>query len=319
MTLDEILKEIQNAQTVVILAHEGPDGDAIGSSLAMCLMIKSLDENKRVDVLMKDYPANFSFLPGLEYIKKETELEKYDLAIVLDSPDINRVNEEYRKYFEDADVKIEFDHHSKNAMFADYNIVNHVSPACSQVLVSSFEYLGLEMTKDIIINLMTGIITDTGGFKNSNTTAESFEFAAWALTKGVNISKIYNTSMMIMSKNKFEVQKLASSRLEFLADGKVTFTYITKEDSEALGLKEGDHDGIVEIGRCIEGVEVSIFLYEKEKGFKASLRSNDYVNVAEICSAFSGGGHIKAAGATMTKDLEESKTMIVNEVLKHIK
>ena len=251
MTLDEIIVEIKNASSVVILAHEGPDGDAIGSSLAMKHAIKSLGGGKRVDVLMKDYPANFSYLPGVEEILKETDVEKYDLAIVLDCPDLNRVNEEYRKYFETAEVKVEFDHHSKNAMFADYNIVNHVSPACSQVLVSTFGYWGIEMTKDIITCLITGIITDTGGFKNSNITTETFEFAAWALTKGVNISKIYNTSMMIMSKNKFEVQKLANERLEFHADGKVTFTYITLEDSERLGLKEGDHDGIVEIGRCI--------------------------------------------------------------------
>lgn len=319
MTLDEIIVEIKNASSVVILAHEGPDGDAIGSSLAMKHAIKSLGGGKRVDILMKDYPANFSYLPGVEEILKETDVEKYDLAIVLDCPDLNRVNEEYRKYFETAEVKVEFDHHSKNAMFADYNIVNHVSPACSQVLVSTFGYWGIEMTKDIITCLITGIITDTGGFKNSNITTETFEFAAWALTKGVNISKIYNTSMMIMSKNKFEVQKLANERLEFHADGKVTFTYITLEDSERLGLKEGDHDGIVEIGRCIEGVEVSVFLYEKENGFKASLRSNDYVNVAEVCTTFSGGGHIKAAGATMTKDLEESKQLILGEVIKKLK
>lgn len=319
MTLDEIIVEIKNASSVVILAHEGPDGDAIGSCLAMRHAIKSLGGGKTVDVLIKDYPANFSYLPGIEDVKKETDIQKYDLAIVLDCPDINRVNEEYRKYFETAEVKVEFDHHSKNAMFADYNIVNHVSPACAQVLVSTFSYWGIEMTKDIITCLITGIITDTGGFKNSNITTETFEFAAWALTKGVNISKIYNTSMMIMSKNKFEVQKLANERLEFHADGKVTFTYITLEDSERLGLKEGDHDGIVETGRCIEGVEVSIFLYEKENGFKASLRSNDYVNVAEVCTTFSGGGHIKAAGATMTKDLEESKQLILGEVIKRLK
>ena len=94
---------------------------------------------------------------------------------------------------------------------------------------------------------------------------------------------------------------------------------MTLEDREKLGLKEGDHDGIVEIGRCIEGVEVSIFLYEKDNGFKASLRSNDYVNVAEVCNTFGGGGHIKAAGATMTKDLEESKNMILGAVIKTIK
>lgn len=318
MTLDEILREMKKADTVVIFSHENPDGDAIGSSLAMCLALKNMNKEV-VDVVMKEYPANFSYLPGIEEIKKEPTLEKYDLAIVVDCPDMNRVNQEYRKYFEDAKVKVEFDHHSKNSMFADYNIVNHVSPACSQILVSSFEYLQIEITKEIGICLLTGIITDTGGFKNSGTTTESFEFAAWALLKGINVSKVYRQSMLTMTKSKFDAQKLAMERLEFFADGKIAFTYMTKEDDQKLGILPGDHDGIVEIGRNIDGVEVSIFIYEKEKCFKASLRSNDYVNVAEVCMLFGGGGHIKAAGTNMNMSLEDAKKAIIEETTKYLK
>ncbi|MCI8276372.1 MAG: bifunctional oligoribonuclease/PAP phosphatase NrnA [Clostridia bacterium] len=318
MTLDEILKEMKNADTVLILSHESPDGDAIGSSLGMCLALKNMGKDV-VDVVMKEYPANFSYLPGAEDIKAEPSIENYDLAIVVDCPDINRVNLDYKEYFENAKVKVEFDHHSKNSMFGDYNIVNHVSPACSQILVSSFEYLGIEITKEIGICLLTGIITDTGGFKNSGTTTESFEFAAWALSKGINVSKIYKESMLTMTKSKFEVQKLAMDRLELLADGKISFTYMTKEDDKKIGVLAGDHDGVVEIGRNIEGVEVSIFLYEKEKGYKASLRSNDYVNVADVCMLFGGGGHIKAAGVSLNMTLEEAKKAIIEETIKYLK
>ncbi len=318
MTLDEILKEMQKAETIIILAHEGPDGDAIGSSLAMGLALKNMGKEV-VDVVMKDHPANFSFLPGIENIKEEPTIEKYDLAIVVDCPDINRVYSDYRKYFENAKVKVEFDHHNKNAMFADYNIVNHVAPACSQILVSSFEYLNIEITKEIGTCLLTGIITDTGGFKNSGTTTESFEFAAWAISKGINVSKIYRQAMLTMTKSKFEAQKLAMERLEFFADGKIAFTYMTKEDDEKIGVQPGDHDGIVEIGRNIDGVEVSIFIYEKEKCYKASLRSNDYVNVSEVCMLFGGGGHIKAAGTNMNFPLEEAKKAIIEETIKYLK
>ena len=286
MTLDEILKEIKNAETFVILAHESPDGDAIGSSLAMCLALQNM--GKTAEVVMKEYPANFKFLPGVENIKTEGSLEEYDMAIVVDCPDLKRVNSIYHKYFENAKVKVEFDHHGKNAMFGDYNIVDQVSPACAQILVSSFQYLQIEITKDIATCLLTGIITDTGGFKNSGITAETFEFAAWALTKGVNVSKIYRQSMMIITKSKFEIQKIAMDRLEFFADGKIAFTNITKEDDSKVDMQAGDHDGIVEIGRNIKGVEISIFLYEKEKGFKVSLRSNDYVDVSEICMILGG-------------------------------
>lgn len=317
MTLDEILKEIKNAETFVILAHESPDGDAIGSSLAMCLALQNM--GKTAEVVMKEYPANFKFLPGVENIKTEGSLEEYDMAIVVDCPDLKRVNSIYHKYFENAKVKVEFDHHGKNAMFGDYNIVDQVSPACAQILVSSFQYLQIEITKDIATCLLTGIITDTGGFKNSGITAETFEFAAWALTKGVNVSKIYRQSMMIITKSKFEIQKIAMDRLEFFVDGKIAFTYITKEDDSKVDMQAGDHDGIVEIGRNIKGVEISIFLYEKEKGFKVSLRSNDYVDVSEICMIFGGGGHIKAAGATINMNLEDAKKIIISEATKHLK
>lgn len=317
MTLDEILVEIKNAENIVIMAHEAPDGDAIGSSLAMCLATRNMGKNSYV--LMKDIPENFSYLPGREFVITESEIETFDLAIVLDCPNIKRVCPEFIPYFENAKVKVEIDHHNKNDMFGDYNIVNHVSPATAQILVSSFEYLGIEITKDIGICLLTGVITDTNGFRNSNVTVECFDFASWALGKGINLSKIYKQSMLTMTKEKFEAEKLAMNRLEFFADGKIAFTYMTIADGVELGLKAGDRDGIVEIGKSIEGVEVSIFLYEKEKGYKASLRSNEYVNVSEICLMFGGGGHIKAAGANLNMPLEEGKKAIIAEVTKHLK
>lgn len=317
MTLDDILVEIKNAETVVIMAHEAPDGDAIGSSLAMCLALNNM--GKKVTILMKDFPENFSYLPGKEFIKTESEIEKYDMAIVIDCPNIRRVNEEFIPYFENAKVKVEFDHHNKNDMFADYNVVNHVTPAAAQILVSSFEYLGIEITKEIGECLLTGVITDTNGFRNSNVTVEAFEFASWCLEKGIDLPKIYKLSMMTMTRSKFEAQKMAMNRLEFFEDGKIAFTYMTKEDDEAIGLKAGEHDGIVEIGKSIEGVEVSIFIYEKEVGYKASLRSNEYVNVSEVCLTFGGGGHIKAAGTNMNMPFEEAKKAIIAEAAKHLK
>ena len=317
MTLDDILNEINKAETIVVLAHENPDGDAIGSSLAVCLALQNM--GKTVEILMNEYPANFSFLPGIENIKTVPSFEKYDMSIVVDCPDISRVYKDYIPCFEKAKVTAEFDHHRKNTMFADYNIVNHVSPACAQILVSSFEYLNINITKEIATNLITGIITDTGGFKNSGITTETFEFAGWALSKGVDLPRIYRESMLITSRTKFEAEKLAMQRLEFFEEGKIAFTYMTKEDDEAIGVQPGDHDGIVEIGRNIKGVEVSIFLYPRPDGsYKGSLRSNDYVDVADVCMMFGGGGHIKAAGCTMEMKLEDAKKAIIAEVKKHL-
>lgn len=317
MTLDELYNEIQKAITIVIMAHEAPDGDAIGSCLAVCLALK--DMGKRPVVLMKDCPANFNFLPGREFIKEESEIDKYDLAICLDCPNLGRVHNSFVNYFENASVKAEIDHHTKNEMFGDYNIVNHVSPATCQILATSFDYLNINITKDIATCLLTGIITDTGGFRNTGITTETFDFASECLEKGINIPSVFKQAMFTTTRTKFEAEKLAMNRMEFYSNGKIAFTYMTLEDDEKIGLLAGEHDGIVDIGKAIEGVEVSIFLYEKENGFKASLRSNDYVNVSEVCFKFGGGGHIKAAGATMNMALDKAKNAIITEVEKHLK
>ena len=317
MILDDVLIEIEKAEKICVLAHESPDGDAIGSCLGLYLILT--DMGKQVEVLMKKIPQTYSFLPGFEFIKEETDTEKFDLCIVADCPDIKRVHDDFIKYFENADVTVQFDHHMNNKMFADYNVVNHVSPACTQILISSFDYLEIPLRKEEYICFITGIITDTGGFKNSSITVETFEFAGRALEEGINLPKVYKQSLLTLSKTRFEAQKVAMDRMEFLSDGRISFTYINKEDTKNLGLMDGDHEGIVEIGRNIEGVEVSIFLHEEENGFKISLRSNDYVNVAEVCGVFGGGGHIRAAGARSTLSMEDTKNAIVREIEKRLK
>ena len=316
MTLDNILEEINKAEKFLILSHENPDGDAIGSSLSMTWALKNM--GKDVDIVIKEVPKTYSFLPGIEFVKNKPEDIEYDVAIAVDCADIKRINNIYIDAYENAKVKIQFDHHTKNTMFADYNFVNPVSPACCQILSTVFDYMKIEKTKEIITCLLTGIITDTGGFRNTSVTTDSFEFASYALSQGINVSKVYTQSLMLITKEKSEVQKLAMQRMEFFVDGKISFTYITKEDKQKIGTNPGDLEGIVEIGKNIEGVEVSVFIYERDEDYKISLRSNSYVDVAEVCMLFGGGGHIRAAGCNINTSLEEAKNKIINEVKKHI-
>lgn len=318
MTLDNILEEIKKAEKIVILTHENPDGDAIGSSLAMDLAIKQLGKNP--DVIMPEYSRLFEFLPGSEDIKKESDIQKYDLAISVDCTDLKRLKCG-DKYFANAKSKIVIDHHGTNKMFGDFNFVNPVSPACCEILIGMFEYFGIEITKEIGSCIVTGIITDTGGFRYSGVTAETFEFTAELLRKGVNVSEIYKRVLDTKTRANFELNKLISQRMEILEDGKVTFTYINLEDEKNVNAEEGDHEGLVEIGRDIEGVEVSVFIREKQdpKGYKISLRSNDYVNVSDVCLMFGGGGHPKAAGCFIQGDLEQAKTKILAEIKKVLK
>ena len=317
MILDNIIEEIKNADKIAILTHETPDGDAIGSSLAMYLAIKRL--GKQADLIVPDFPRTYAFLPSVEDIKKEGESQKYDLAIALDCSDIKRLNG-FANYFESAKTKIVIDHHSSNTMFGDHNFVNPAAPACAQILVTMLEYLGVEIDKEIGTCIATGIITDTGGFKYNTVTAETFEFMAELLNKGINISDTYRRALQIVSKKKFEITKVALNRLELLENGKIAFTYITKEEQENLGLEVGDHEGIVEQGRDIEGVEVSIFLRQSPNGaYKASFRSNDYVNVSDICLMFGGGGHFHAAGCTLDLPLEQAKEKLLAQTKLYLK
>ena len=204
-------------------------------------------------------------------------------------------------------------------MFADYNFVNPDAPACCQILILVLEFLGVNITKEIGTCLLAGIITDTGGFKYSGTSKETFEFTSWLLSIGVNVADVYRRVLEIRTKGNFALTKLVIDRLEFLEDGKIAFTYITKEDEKNVNAKNGDHDGLVDIGRTVEGVEISILLREADGFFKGSLRSNEYVNVSDLCMMFGGGGHPRAAGCSIHLPLEEAKEKILLEAKKHLK
>ena len=317
MTLDEIKIQIDKAQEIVVLTHENPDGDAMGCALAMYHALKQI--NKNVDVIIPEFSKCFKFLPGVENIIKESH-KNYDLAIAVDCSDAKRLNG-FVDYFDNAKIKIEIDHHGVNTMFADYNYVDPVAPACAQILVKVLPYWDIEITKEIGTCLLTGIITDTGGFKYSGVTAETFEFAAWLLQKGVNVSNVYRNVLQTTTKASFELNRIARNRIEFYENNKIAFTYISLEDELKVGAETGDYEGIVDIGRDVEGVEVSIFLREIEKGgYKASLRSNDYVNVSDICLMFGGGGHVKAAGCTIANGtLEQIRDRIIAQTKLHLK
>jgi len=316
MTLDIILEEIKKASSIVILTHESPDGDAIGSSLAMEKVLRDIGKNP--DVIIKEYPRIFDFLPNANGVKEDSEVDKYDLAISLDCADLKRLVG--REYFENAKKTIVIDHHGSNAMY-DINFVNPVSPACCEILVGMFTYFNINIDIELGSCILTGIITDTGGFKYQGVTAETFEFTAELLRKGVNVSEIYQKALETKTKANFELMQRVVDRIEFLEDGKVTFTYITNQDEKDVNAEPGDHEGLVEVGRDVEGVEVSVFIRQKdgEDKYKVSMRSSNYVNVSDICYIFGGGGHPKAAGCLIQGNIEQVKGKILKEIKKVLK
>jgi phosphoesterase RecJ-like protein len=314
MTLDEILKEIEKSEKIVILTHESPDGDAVGSSLAVKLMIERL--GKKADVIIPEYSRLFNFLPSVEEIKKDSEIKNYDLAIAVDCATFKRMTK--KEYFENAKKTIQIDHHGSNSMYADLNYVNPVSPACCEILAGMMKYFDIEMSKDIGTCIMTGIITDTGGFRHIGITSETFEFTADLIRLGVDIPDIYKRTLRTKTMANFELTKRVIERMEILEEGRVTFTYMTSKDEEEVNAEPGDHEGLVEIGRDIEGVVISIFIRQKENEdcYKVSLRSSNDINVSDICLMFGGGGHPRAAGALVQGTVEQVKEKLMKEVRK---
>ena len=314
MTLDNILEEIKKAQTIVVLAHESPDGDAIASSLSVMHVLEQL--GKKVDVVIPEYPIDFNFLPGAEKILAKGKEEPYELAISVDCTDLRRLAGG-KEYFEPAKKTIQIDHHSVNSMFADLNYVDPVAPACCQVLIAMFEYYEIEITKELATCILTGIVTDTGGFQWGGVTPETFEFAAELVRKGAKLKEICRIALRKKSKAHCELEKLIYNRLEFLEDGKIAIAYLTLDDYKTLNAKIGDDEGLVEMLRDIEDVEVAVLLKEKEgtNGFKGSLRSHETVNVSDICMLLGGGGHRGAAGCFVSGTLEQAKAKVINAVI----
>ena len=315
-TIDQILKCIKKSKNIVIVTHENPDGDAVGSSLAMYHALKGLKKN--VDIIIPEYAKCFNELPGIDEVIKESD-KVYDLAISLDAATDKLLNV-WVKYFREADQRIVIDHHSTNTMFGDINYVDLSAPACAQVVYMLIKHYRWKITPGIGTCIMAGIITDTGGFQYSGVSRDTFNIAAELLDAGVNISKVYKKVFDTKTKSSFELRRIALDRMEFLEDDKIAFTYITNEDERKVNAGVGDYEGIVSEGRSIEGVEVSIFLHELKDGeFKISLRSNSYVNVSDVCIMFGGGGHIRAAGAKMTADPLVIRDKVVNEVKRQLK
>ena len=312
-TLDNILDEINNANSIVILTHDNPDGDAVGTSLALYNSLKAYGKDK-IDIIIPECPKTFMFLPNADEIKRETDIDNYDLAIAIDCASLDMLNGG-RRYFENAESTVVIDHHGTNTMYGDINFVNPNAPACSEVMIVVLNSFNMNIDKEIGTCLLVGIITDTGGFKYQGVTAETFEFVAELLKKGVNVSETYRKVLQVKTKSAFELARIANERLELLDDGKIAYTYVTLEDYEKFGNSYGDHEGIVDVGRDIEGVEVSIFVRAiKGKGLKVSLRSNENVDVDGIALLFGGGGHPKAAGFSINESFESVKEKVLKEV-----
>ena len=314
--LDSIREMVQKAKSILIITHENPDGDAVGSSLGFMHGLLKLEKN--VDVYIPRVNKMFSFFPGFDLIKNELPDDaSYDLCVALDSSDLERLAEG-RKWFEKIENTIVIDHHITNQNFGDANYVNAVASSTCQNIIVVLAAMEVAINKDMATCIYTGMLTDTGGFRH-NVQSETFEFAGMMMEAGVNIAEIYRNVFDLTTEARTRLLGRALSRLEILENGKVAFTYVTAEDWNEFENQDGDHENIVNYGRNIEGVEVSIMLREKDGQYKVSLRSNDYVDVSIIASKYAGGGHLRVSGFSVPGQLEQAKETVLAEIKKQLK
>ena len=315
--LEQIREKIDQANNILILTHENPDGDAVGSSLGLMHALKKIEKN--VTVLIPTVSTMYSFLPGFEEIKSEISNPKdFDLCVALDSADVERLHS-CKTYFEQIENTIVIDHHITNQNFGDVNYVNAVASSTCQNLIIVLAAMDIAINKEMAECIYTGILTDTGAFRY-NVQSETFEFAAMLLETGIDLTRIYRLLFDLTSERKTRLLARALNRLELYEDGKIAFTYIDSDDENELQFEDGDHEGIVNYGRNIDGVEVSVFARQKDENkFKISLRANEYVDVSQIASKFAGGGHVRAAGLDLSGGIEQIKQTIIDEIKKQLK
>lgn len=316
IVMNKIKSLIESAESILILTHKSPDGDAVGSGLAFYNALVSI--NKIVDIVIDDVPRIFGFLSNYDKIKNTSKVEEYDLVVVVvDCANQERIGQD-NNYFENAKYTINIDHHVSNTNYANNNYVSGSSPACCEYLVEIFNELDIEINKDIAECLMVGILTDTGGFQYPNVSEKTFNIAS-KMSNIVDIPYIYKNVLTTKTRSQFELSKVAISRIELFGNDRIAFTYLMKDDFEKVNAMPGDHEGVVNIGREIEGVYVSIFVREVDDGFRVSLRSSGNINVNEIASLFNGGGHVMAAGFDSNLEFDDLKNKIIESILDRIK
>jgi bifunctional oligoribonuclease and PAP phosphatase NrnA len=301
-----IRDRIQSAQRVLVTSHIRPDGDAIGSSLALGLAL--LDARKQVQVVLADgLPASFRHLPGSENIRTKADGE-FDLIISVDCSDLKRVGKALDGYHP-PDIVI--DHHSTTEPFGALNLIDPQAAATASVLTRYMQLWGLNLTAPIAANLLTGLVTDTLGFRTSNTTPEVLRQAADLIELGADMTRLYYLSLV---RRTFPATKYWGAGLSNLTrtDG-IVWTSLTLADRKKSNYTGNDDADLISVISSIDEADIAIIFTEQNKHkTKVSWRGlKPNVDVAQIASQFGGGGHKAASGAELTGTLEDIQERVL--------
>lgn len=293
-----LLDVVKNTKTIGISGHIRPDGDCVGSTMALYMYLTKMFPEKRVDVFLEPIPATYDCIKNLDKVRTDfvTDVEKYDAFFVVDCDD-SRIGQAL-PYFENATLKINVDHHVSNEGCGD---INYLVPNASSASELVFDLIGEDgLDEDIALSLYLGIIHDCGVFQYSNTSPKTLQTAAKLIPFGFDFSKIIEETFYQKTYKQNLLLGRAVSDSKLLLDGRVIYSVVSKALMDEFEAKSSDLDGIVNQLRNTKNVDCAIFMYElEEKKYKISMRSNEKVNVSVIAQEFGGGGHVKAAGVTI--------------------
>ena len=311
-----ILEIIKPYSEIAIIGHVKPDLDAIGSCMAIALCLKKL--GKKPKVFLQVYNEKYDFVSGKEFlIQDESFKVKPEVCIISDCGDVDRIPRFAKSIYEDAIVTINIDHHKSNNNYGDYNYVDAKASSASELVYEIFSDI-VEIDKDIATAIYAGIISDSGGLRFPSTTSNTMSVAAKLMETGIDFTSIYNQAFIKKRMEEVVALREVINRLEVCGGGKFNMSYIRLDDMAKIGIDRNDLEGVVQFILNIDNAEVSAFIYEMEKDlFKVSFRSLK-LDVNKICNRYNGGGHVLAAGCTMSGEFSEIYDTIKNILISEL-
>ena len=317
-------KLLMNSQKVVLASHLNPDGDALGSLLALAHLLRGM--GKEVTPISTDgVPAIYQWMPGSEMVVTATDKRDFDLAIVVDAGAIERIGTSQLSTIHSAKLLIDIDHHVADTVFGDVRILDSTSASTAEIICRLIQTVNRItqkewMTPEIANCLMTGVITDTGSFKYPNTTPSTFKTAAYLQSFGAKPAPINELVYENRSLASLKLQARALNSLQISTDGKIAWTCVSAKDMEECGATDADTEGIVGLVRGIDTVQAALFFREiVGKKIRISLRAREGADVNKIANVFGGGGHRLAAGCSIEPPLELAIQTVVAEATRQVR
>ncbi len=297
-SLEAICRVFREKDRFLIACHENPEGDAIGSELALALALRKM--GKTVTVLNADpVPFNLKFLPGADSVVPEEDGSRYDVAVIVDCGSYartGRVEPQLRK----PPILVNIDHHRTNGGCGDYCLLDPEAAATGMLIYRILEAMGVEIDYEVAVNIYVAILTDTGSFHYSNSSPEAFYIAGDMIRRGIDPWAIAEQVYESQSADRLLLLGRVLGTLEIAAGGKVAAITTMKKDLADHSAGKDALEGFINYPRSILGVEVAVAFREEGEGeFRVSFRSKGRVDVSSIALAFGGGGHRNAAGCTV--------------------